>query len=100
AQALIDKDPRNHEVLFHYLNGEDINSRPDNSSSRFVINFGDRSLSDAERYPDCLSIVREKVKPGRQQDNRKAYRDYWWQFAEKRRGHSAAAAEGSSRFVA
>ncbi len=44
AQALIDKDPRNRDVLFPYLNGEDLNSRPDQSPSRWVINFRDWPL--------------------------------------------------------
>jgi len=44
AQALIAKDPRNKEVLFPYLNGEDLNSTPDQSPSRWVINFFDRPL--------------------------------------------------------
>ncbi len=44
AQALIAKDPRNAEVLFPYLNGEDLNSRPDQSPSRWVINFRDWPL--------------------------------------------------------
>ncbi len=39
AQRLIAVDPRNRAVLFPYLNGEDINSRPDQSPSRWVINF-------------------------------------------------------------
>ena len=34
AQRLIDKNPRNKDVLFPYLNGEDLNSRPDQSPSR------------------------------------------------------------------
>jgi len=51
AQALIDKDPRNREVLFPYLNGEDLNSRPDQSASRWVINFRDWPL---ERSADGL----------------------------------------------
>lgn len=34
AQALIQKDAKNKDVLFPYLNGEDLNSRPDQSSSR------------------------------------------------------------------
>ena len=41
AQALIDKDPRNQDVLYQYLNGEDLNSRPEQSASRWVINFHD-----------------------------------------------------------
>src|SRR5690606_21220023 len=44
AQALIAKDPRNRDVLLPYLNGEDLNSRPDQSPSRWVINFRDWPL--------------------------------------------------------
>ncbi len=96
AQALIDHDVRDAEVLFPYLNGEDLNSRWDQSPSRWVINFRDWPLdrkaggswvqgSDdqkrawrrtgsvpgdypdrvAEDFPDCIAIVREKVRPER-----------------------------------
>ena len=99
AQALIEKDVRNKDVLFPYLNGEDLNSRPDQSPSRWVINFKDWAL-DAEHddpkkpkgkpyavdYPDCLAILEEKVKPERNKNNRKIYRDNWWHYAEKRPG--------------
>ncbi|MGH8500853.1 MAG: Eco57I restriction-modification methylase domain-containing protein, partial [Methylococcales bacterium] len=44
AQALIVKDKHNRDVLFPYLNGEDLNSRPDQSPSRWVINFKDWPL--------------------------------------------------------
>ncbi len=44
AEALIVNDPRNKDVLFPYLNGEDLNSRPDQSPSRWVINFFDWPL--------------------------------------------------------
>src|SRR6185295_5441950 len=44
AKALITRDERNHEVIYPYLNGEDLNSRPDHSPSRFVINFEDWPL--------------------------------------------------------
>jgi hypothetical protein len=45
ALRLIDKDPRNKDVLYPYLNGEDLNSRPDQSPSRWVINFHDWPLN-------------------------------------------------------
>ncbi|MBN9619482.1 MAG: N-6 DNA methylase, partial [Actinobacteria bacterium] len=83
AQEWIADDPRNAEVLFPYLNGEDLNSRPDCSASRWVIDFADRSLNQAALYPvplDCL-IIRAKAE--REAGPRKAYRDRWWQFAEK-----------------
>lgn len=36
---LITRNPKNTDCLFPYLNGEDLNSRPDQSPSRWVINF-------------------------------------------------------------
>ncbi len=83
AYALIAKAPRNKDVLFPYLNGRDLNSRPDQSPSRWIINFHDWPLERAETYQDCINIVQEKVKPERSKSNRKIYRDKWWQYAEK-----------------
>jgi hypothetical protein len=45
AESLIANNPRNRDCLFPYLNGEDLNSRPDSSPSRWVINFHDWPLS-------------------------------------------------------
>jgi len=91
AQALIDKDPRNKDVLFPYLNGEDLNSRPDQSPSRWVINFFDWPLKRAESYPEVMRIVQERVKFERQRRRpdgtfvlRKPLPDRWWQYADKR----------------
>lgn len=44
AAALIARNPNNRDCLFPYLNGEDLNSRPDQSPSRWVINFHDWPL--------------------------------------------------------
>jgi len=41
AEYLIAKNPKNKEVIFPYLNGEDLNTSPDQSPSRWVINFFD-----------------------------------------------------------
>lgn len=38
----------------------------------------------AADWPDLLAIVRERVKPQRDSDNREAYRRYWWRYAERR----------------
>ncbi|HET9877125.1 MAG TPA: type IIL restriction-modification enzyme MmeI [Mycobacterium sp.] len=84
ARALIERDPRNADVLFPYLNGEDLNSRPDCSASRWVINFHDWPVERAREYPNCFAIIEQKVRPERAKNNRKVYRDYWWQYAEKR----------------
>ncbi len=92
AEALIARDTRNKDVLFPYLNGEDLNSRSDQSPSRWVINFQDWPLDRenasegydepvAKDYPDCLEIVERLVKPER---TAKSASDVakapWWQF--------------------
>ena len=46
----------------------------------------------AADWPDLLAIVEEKVKPQRDGQNRKALRERWWQYAEKRPGLYAAIA--------
>ncbi len=84
AQRLIDKEPRNRDVLFPYLNGEDLNRRSDQSPSRWAINFHDWPLEKAMEYSDCFEIVERLVRPEREKNNRKVYRDRWWQYGEKR----------------
>lgn len=83
AQGLIDKDSRNSDVLFPYLNGEDLNSRHDQSPSRWVINFFDWPIERAMEYRDCFAILEDKVKPERLRNKRKERREKWWQYAEK-----------------
>jgi len=49
AADLLARDPRHRDCLFPYLNGEDLNSRPDQSPSRWVINFHDWPLDRSAR---------------------------------------------------
>ncbi|MFF0284265.1 Eco57I restriction-modification methylase domain-containing protein [Rhodococcus aetherivorans] len=80
ARALIERDARNAEVLFPYVNGEDLNSRIDLSGSRWIINFFDWSEDRAKTYPDCYEIVRRQVKPARDRNKRESRRKYWWRY--------------------
>ena len=102
AEDLFSKNPKNEEVIFPYLNGMDLNSRPDQTASRWVIDFRDIPLNRAscdpgyqgpvaEDYLESFKIVLEKVFPERtrRKDNgdymlRKPLPDRWWQHAEKR----------------
>jgi hypothetical protein len=38
----------------------------------------------ASDFAECLELVRTKVKPERDRNNRAVYRNRWWQYAEKR----------------
>ncbi|MGO9381174.1 MAG: DNA methyltransferase [Mycobacterium sp.] len=82
AQAWIAEDPRNAEILFPYLSGEDLNQRSDGSASRWVIDFFGQTIEQAARYAQPMSRVRSSVKPERDRKRRQAYRENWWLFAE------------------
>ncbi|MGO9409182.1 MAG: Eco57I restriction-modification methylase domain-containing protein [Spirochaetia bacterium] len=102
ALSLITHNPRNKDVLFPYLNGEDLNSRSDQSPSRWVINFQDWPLDQASApdgydgpvaadYPMCLEIIERLVKPERTRVDakgsfvlRKPLPERWWHYADKR----------------
>ena len=85
-QRLIDADPRNREVIFPYIGGEEVNTSPTHAHHRYVINFGERSEEESrQRWPDLMAIVEERVKPRRMTNNRPTYRHQWWQYAEKRK---------------
>ena len=77
AQALIAKDPHNKDVLFSYLNGEDLNSRPNQSPSRWVVHFHEWSQERAKLYPDCFKLVEDKVKPQREAASKFARKEWW-----------------------
>lgn len=74
----------NEIIIKSYLGGDEITSHPEHKSHRYVIDFGDMSLSDAERWPEILELVRNRVKPKR--DLLAGYsvaerrRERWWQY--------------------
>lgn len=82
-ESLIASSPKNAERISPYLGGEELNSSPTQSHRRYVIDFGDMSLDEAEAWPELLAIVREKVKPERDKNKRETRRKYWWKFGER-----------------
>lgn len=69
-------------MLFPYLNGEDLVTRPDLTASRWVINFHNWSCERAGAYVECFDQVTRLVKPERQKNGIKSRREKWWQYAE------------------
>ena len=82
---LITENPRNQEVIFPYIGGEEVNDSPTHSFRRYVINFGDMTEAQVRSgWPDLMQIVEEKVRPDREQladnaDGRRRRR-FWWQW--------------------
>ena len=104
-RRLIEADPRNREVIFPYIGGEEVNSSPTQTHHRYVINFGDRSEAECRRrWPDLLMILEERVKPSRLAlaqrsiSSRGRRAAVWWQFMHRAKDLHAAIA-GSERIL-
>lgn len=72
------------DVVRPYLVGDDLTEDPEQRPRRWIIDFATMPLEQASHYPAALAVVRERVKPERDRNNRAAYRRYWWRFAEPR----------------
>ena len=80
AKELIRKNPLNREVLFPYLNGDDLTSRYDQSPSRWVINFFDWEIERASMYKEPFEITMKRVLPERMKITHEATRKKGTQF--------------------
>jgi hypothetical protein len=95
-----DQTPSNSDIVKPFIDSDSVTDWPDQRPSRWIINFGDRSLEEAKTYQAPFQIVLDEVKPVRDEDNREQYRRLWWQFAEKRRALTKKLAELPAVFVA
>jgi len=85
---IVRKNPRNADLIFPYIGGEEVNDSPTQSHRRFVINFGEMTEEEARCWPDLISIVEAKVRPEREQLDPDAdggrLRRNWWLWARNR----------------
>lgn len=92
ADLLADTSAPYADVVRRYLVGDDIAKNPAVQPRRWIIDFGLRPLEEAMRYPRALAIVRERVKPERDSNKRRTYRERWWLFGEPIPGMRSALA--------
>lgn len=81
---LIAQDPRNHERIFPYIGGEEVNSSPTHAHHRYIISFGTMSEEEARDWPDLMAIVEDRVKPERMKQKDEGAKNHWWQFIRTR----------------
>ena len=98
AERLLNADNRYEDVIMPFLVGEDLNSTPDQSAGRFIINFWDWTFEESSRYPDALEIVRAKVKPHRDTlgPGKKKIKENWWLYEAA--GKDMFVSLGTSKF--
>jgi hypothetical protein len=99
-ERLIAENPKNAEMIFPYIGGEEVNSSPTHVHHRYVINLGERSEEDCRReLPELMAIIERKVKPERKKVNDKGAKQKWWQFI-RTRPELHAAISGRERVLA
>ena len=100
ARGILAEDDADYaEVVRPYLIGDDITEEPEQQPRRFVIDFGFRPLEEAMKYPAALEVVRERVKPARDVNRDKGFREAWWRFGRPR-GEMREALAGLDRYIA
>ena len=80
AKRMRTSDSRNADVIMAFINGKEINNKPDQASSRSIINFRDWPLEQAQEYPEPYERVLTLVKPLRGKDKMRSRRENWWRF--------------------
>jgi hypothetical protein len=80
--ALVAENAANAEVIRPLYGGSDVMQSASTTPSRWVIDFGSRTLEDAAQYAEPLARVRALVKPERDKVKRTVYRERWWRFGE------------------
>lgn len=83
AQRLLGLDSRHGRVIRPFIGGRDLAGR---SRGAFIIDFALSSEREAAQTPVLFDVVRDRVKPERDANKRRAYRELWWRFGEARRG--------------
>jgi len=83
--------------LREYRNGHDLAGAPRGVMVIDLFGLGETEVR--QRFPSIYQWVLERVKPERDQNNRKGYRDHWWIHGEPR-GNFRPALVGLPRFIA
>jgi len=81
ALEMISLNPQNRKVIFPYVNGELLNSQPDRKGVKYIIDFRQRSETQAKVFKEPWSWVQKYVKPERMKKDRIKYPkmvDQWW----------------------
>lgn len=84
AEKIIANSPETTEVIRRHINGRDLYSSPIQSGSRYVIDFGERSLSQARGFSSVFDLIESTVKPIRLKQTDKSNRENWWLHARRR----------------
>lgn len=86
AESILMENPKYHDVIFKYQNGNELNNGIYQEPGRYVINFHDWSIEKARTYEKAFEIVeklvfpeRKKLDPNKNSANKRR-NELWWLF--------------------
>ena len=82
VKQLIAADSRNQEVLVRFSMGKNLAQNSLGRPDRWLIDFAQMTLEEAESYAAPFDVIRRLVKPLRDTNRRDVRRIYWWRFGE------------------
>lgn len=85
------------DVLFPYLNGDELLSGTFVTEPRFILDFGKRNVFEAHKFPDAFDLIKQRVLPdwekdaakerektGKQTGEHQGRLATWWQLKRRR----------------
>ncbi len=84
AERLLNLNPKYKEVISLYLNGDDLNTNPNQEPSRYVIDFSDLPEIKAREYIDVFHILEIKVKPERWKKKTDETYPFWFHWRPRK----------------
>jgi hypothetical protein len=85
AEGLLNASDGNSQVVFPVMNGQELNNLPAQNVERYIINFFDWPLDQAQNFLEPYTIIENRVFPERVKIPRdtsinRHYHDHWWQY--------------------
>jgi hypothetical protein len=80
---IVANDPASSRVIQPYIGGEEFNNSPSLQPSRFIINFGEMTREEAERFGPAFRRVEQLVRPARSAVRQADRRELWWLYATR-----------------
>jgi len=84
AELLARPEATYRDVVRPYLVGDDLVENLAQHPRRWITDFGQLPLEEAMRFPAALAIVRDRVKPVREENRDAGFRRFWWRFGRPR----------------
>ena len=80
GQQWIRENPAYSDVVRPFTTADDLTDIPLGEAARWIIDFSDMPMEEAERYPHAFAQAKALVKPERANNREQVLREKWWRF--------------------